>query len=115
MDDGSFGALWRVHGHYIAAFDVEGAQGVGEAAARLAHLPERVGRGVTFVILIVERDRSRLVERTLETIEGDVVVRRNLPAVTCRRVREALCALDGQLFQSGHGRTTSFCKSKLGL
>src|SRR6185369_10428292 len=67
---------------------------------------EREGRGVAFVVLVVERHRPLFVKRPLETVECDVVIRRNLPAVTCRCIGEALRADDGELFQSGHAWTT---------
>ena len=95
--------LRRVHGDDVAATDPEAAQRVRHAAARLAHLPERVGRRVALVVFVVERDGIVLVERPVETVERDVVVGRNVPTMARRGVGEALRAADSQFLQSDHG------------
>src|SRR5208282_5196632 len=97
--------LGSMHRDDIAASHAMRAQRIRELVARGPDLPPGVGRAVTLIVLVVQGDTVLRLKRAIQAIDSDVVVGRDLPAMSGACLGERLRTADRLLLESNHSST----------
>src|SRR5215469_4793582 len=107
--------LGRMDRDYVAAFDAQSDERVGEASALGADLAEGVLLDVAFVILIEERGFVAQIGMAIDAIDGDVIVGGDVPAMTRAGVGDRSCPLHGLFTEPyrGHDAVLRFGARRL--
>ena len=97
--------LRQMHRDHVSPLDSQPHHRVGKTAAQFGDFAEGVGLDAALVILVIERRFVAQIGMAIETIDGDVVVGRDVPSMARAGVCDTFCAVDGLLAKAddAHG------------